>query len=371
MADTPADDSYFGPELWQGVLAYQGVHGLAVNGGVDDPTLRMMQLEACDYPDHPTTETDPTEKWKLFGTWWGKKNLTYRFMSYSQNSGLSLYHQRFAFRSAFNTWAAQTQLTFTLITSGTPDIQIHFWPRGNPPAGWEDFGASSTVAYGLAPTPDRAKAALGYIGALFRIERSIAGAPRKKRERIGKKQSKPIVEQFFPWCDEQWPSLLEDTPIYDGVRYSRNQRVGLQRFLEDGRLPIHNNISELNLRRQAVGRKNWLFVGSDDGAAANASFTSLLASCRMHGVEPWSYLRDIFCQLPEWPAHRMLELSPLKWTNTSTGEQTQKLLAANPYRRITWSSPAGAPSSSLAGRQYAIWRTDTLNCNHARMTNLP
>ncbi len=193
----------------------------------------------------------------------------------------------------------------------------------------------------MSSDPDRAKAALGYIGALFRIERSIAGAPRKKRERIRKKQSKPIVEQFFSWCDEQWPSLLEDTPIYDGVRYSRNQRVGLQRFLEDGRLPIHNNISELNLRRQAVGRKNWLFVGSDDGAAANASFTSLLASCRMHGVEPWGYLRDIFCLLPEWPAHRMLELSPLKWTNTSTAEQTQKLLAANPYRRITLVEPGG------------------------------
>jgi len=61
----------------------------------------------------------------------------------------------------------------------------------------------------------------------------------------------------------------------------------------------------------------------------------------MHGVEPWGYLRDIFCLLPEWPAHRMLELSPLKWTNTSTAEQTQKLLAANPYRRITLVEPGG------------------------------
>ncbi|HMR06254.1 MAG TPA: IS66 family transposase [Polyangiaceae bacterium] len=187
----------------------------------------------------------------------------------------------------------------------------------------------------MSSDPERAKVALGHIGALFRIERSIATAPRKKRERIRKKQSKPIVSAFFSWCDEQWPTLLENTPIYDGVRYCRNQREGLQRFLDDGRLPLHNNISELNLRRQAIGRKNWLFVGSDDGAAANAAFTSLLASSRMHNVEPWAYLRDIFCLLPQWPEHRLLELAPLNWQQTSAREDVTALLAANPYRQIT------------------------------------
>jgi transposase len=187
----------------------------------------------------------------------------------------------------------------------------------------------------LESDPDRSKQALGYIGALFRIERSIKTAPRKKRERIREKHSRPIVEAFYSWCDEQWPSLLQDAPIYDGVRYARNQRVGLQRFLEDGRLPLHNNDSELNLRRQAVGRKNWLFVGSDDGARANAVFTSLLASCRMVGVEPWSYLRDILCLLPRWPAHRLLELAPVAWTATQQRSDVQALLESDPFRRVT------------------------------------
>ena len=111
--------------------------------------------------------------------------------------------------------------------------------------------------------------------------------------------------------------------------------MGLQRFLDDGRLPIHNNISELNLRRQAIGRKNWLFVGSEDGANSNAAFTSLLASCRMHGVEPWGYLRDLFCLLPDWPAHRLLELSPLRWKETSASVEAQQLLNANVYRAVT------------------------------------
>jgi transposase len=187
----------------------------------------------------------------------------------------------------------------------------------------------------LESDPERAKQALGYIGALFRIERSIKTAPRKKRERIRDKHSQPIVEAFYSWCDAQWPALLEDSPIYDGVRYARNQRVGLQRFLEDGRLPLHNNDSELNLRRQAIGRKNWLFVGSDDGARANAVFTSLLASCRMLGVEPWSYLRDILCLLPRWQAHRLLEIVPVNWSATSQRDDVRALLAADPYRTAT------------------------------------
>jgi hypothetical protein len=62
-------------------------------------------------------------------------------------------------------------------------------------------------------------------------------------------------------------------------------------------------MSELELRREAVGRKNWLFVGSDDAGAVNALFTSLLASCQLFAIEPWSYLRDVFCLLPQWPKH--------------------------------------------------------------------
>ena len=117
--------------------------------------------------------------------------------------------------------------------------------------------------------------------------------------------------------------------------YARNQRKGLKRFLEDGRLPLHNSVSERELRRQAVGRKNWLFVGSDDGARANAAFTCLLASCRMHGIEPWSYLRDLLCLLPEWPAHRVLKLAPAHWASTSSTEEVRAKLEADPYRQLT------------------------------------
>jgi hypothetical protein len=187
----------------------------------------------------------------------------------------------------------------------------------------------------LGSDPERAKVALGFIGALFRIERTLADSPRKKKEAIREKRSRPIVDAFYSWCDAEAGTVLDDTPISDGIRYARNQRVGLSRFIDDGRLPIHNNLSELALRREAVGRKNWLFVGSDEGGAVNATFTSLLASCRLCGVEPWAYLRDVFCLLPRWPEHRLLELAPFFWGKTRELDEVQVLLAANPFRALT------------------------------------
>lgn len=188
----------------------------------------------------------------------------------------------------------------------------------------------------MGSDPVRAKDALGLIGALFRIERSIAESPRKKREQVRAKRSAPIVERFLSWCDGEFSQLLEDTPIYDGVRYARNQRQGLSRFLSDGRLPLDNNVSERELRRQAVGRKNWTFLGSDDGGRVNSVFTSLLASCRMLDVEPWSYLRDLLCLLPRWPQHRLLELAPVNWSATMARADVQRTLGLDPYRLLTF-----------------------------------
>jgi hypothetical protein len=191
----------------------------------------------------------------------------------------------------------------------------------------------------MGSDPERAKVALMLMAALFQIERSLVDAPRKKRESIRNKRSRPIVERFFDWCDAQASTVLDDTPIAAGIRYARNQRVGLSRFLEGGRLPVHNNISELNLRRQAVGRKNWLFVGSDEGGAVNAAFTSLLASCRLHDLEPWSYMRDILCLLPSWPVHRVLELAPVNWPTTREREDVRKTLELNCFRTLTLLAP--------------------------------
>ncbi len=181
----------------------------------------------------------------------------------------------------------------------------------------------------------RAHAALGIINELFRIERESSTAPPGKRRSLRDRQSRPLVERFFAWCDAEAERVLDDTPIARAIGYARNQRVALQRFIEDARLPIHNNASENALRRQRVGENNWTFLGSDDGGAVNAGFVSLLATCRLHGIEPWAYLRDLLCLLPSWPARRVLELSPAHWQQTREQQDTQQRLAANIFRRVT------------------------------------
>lgn len=187
----------------------------------------------------------------------------------------------------------------------------------------------------MSSDPTRARTALDLIGMLFRIERTLTDTPRKKKEAFRQKRSKPIVESFLSWCDAEANHVLDDTPISDGIRYARNQRVGLARFLEDGRLPIHNNMSELNLRREAIGRKNWLFVGNDEGGEVNATFTTLLASCQLCKVEPWTYLRDVLCLLPQWPESNVIELSPIEWHRTRARDDVRRKLEANQFRRAT------------------------------------
>jgi transposase len=190
---------------------------------------------------------------------------------------------------------------------------------------------------------ERVRDALACIQALFLIERQIDRAPPAERRRVRQERSKPIVEKFFAWCAANRDQALDGSPLADAIRYATNQQDALQRFLDDPRLPIHNNLSELHLRRQAVGRKNWLFVGSADGAEVNTLFVSLLASCAMHRIEPWAYLRDLFCLLPGWPITKVLALAPVNWPATRQQPGVQDKLAANIFRTVT-----------LADRQRAV-----------------
>jgi hypothetical protein len=187
----------------------------------------------------------------------------------------------------------------------------------------------------LGSEPERAREALALIGALFAIERTLVGAAPAHRVAVRREQSGPLVARFFTWCDELADYVLDDTPLAAAVRYARNQRGALMRFLDDARLPLDNNVSERALRRQVLGRKNWLFVGSDEAAAVNTTFVSLLASCQLHGLEPWAYLRDLFCVLPDWPQRRVSELAPVHWQETLQQPDTQERLAINPFRSAT------------------------------------
>lgn len=187
----------------------------------------------------------------------------------------------------------------------------------------------------ISTDQQRALLAIGYIRKIYEVDRQLRDLSAQDRQKERVARCGPIVEEFYKWADATALEALPQSPIGKAITYARNQRQALTRFLEDGRLRLDNNWSERELRREAVGRKNWLFVGSDAGAEWNATFVSLIASCQLHDIEPWAYLRDILCLLPSWPHHRVLELAPKYWKQTLEQEHTQKLLAANPFRKIS------------------------------------
>jgi transposase len=197
---------------------------------------------------------------------------------------------------------------------------------------------------------ERARRGLSFIQALFMLERQYATAPPDEKLRRRQRETKPILEAFFRFCDEEALNVVDETPIAKAIGYARNQRAALSRFLEDGRLPVHNNWSENALRREALGRKNWLFLGSDEGGAVNATFVSLLASCQMHGLEPVGYLRDLLCLLPTWPVNRVLELAPMNWAATIATTDVREQLDGNVFRKVALGVLTPADAAPAASR---------------------
>jgi transposase len=188
----------------------------------------------------------------------------------------------------------------------------------------------------LTTDSERANTALGLIAQLYLIDRESIDMPLEVRTRERAARAGPVLDALLAWVDQQALEVLPESPIGKAVTYTRNQRVALSRFLGDGRLRLDNNRSERELRREAVGRKNWLFVGSDEGAKWNATFVSLIASCQQHKLEPWAYLRDLFCLVPDWPQTRLLELTPKHWRQTLQQPHAQQQLAANRLRAISF-----------------------------------
>jgi hypothetical protein len=170
----------------------------------------------------------------------------------------------------------------------------------------------------LASDKTRATIGVGFINKLFEIEREIAKLPPDKKLAIRRQRAGPITEALDTWRRDQLASgdVHDGTPIRRALNYLGNHWSALTRFLTDGKIPIHNNRSELELRRLVVGRANWLFVGSDDSAEWTCTFASLIASCELHRLDPEAYLRDLFRLLPTWPQTRFLELAPKNWAAT-------------------------------------------------------
>lgn len=162
----------------------------------------------------------------------------------------------------------------------------------------------------------RAALPLSLIGRLFEVEREADEQQVDETERLRRRHtlSRPLTEQVGRWVADTYSREWPKSPLAQACRYAINQWKPLLRFLEDARLPLHNNASELRLREIAVGRKHYLFAGSDAGAERAACVYTLVATCVLAGVDPWAWLADVLEKLAQgWPQRRLEELLPPMW----------------------------------------------------------
>jgi len=140
--------------------------------------------------------------------------------------------------------------------------------------------------------------AIKYCGALFKIEKEIENLTPIERKKERQKRSKPILDAFWKWIDENNKGVLPGSKLSSAFTYALNQKEGLMNFLLDGNIPISNNLAENSIRPFTVGRRNWLFSGSPDGATASALVYSVVETAKANGLNPYKYLLYILKYLP-------------------------------------------------------------------------
>jgi transposase len=159
--------------------------------------------------------------------------------------------------------------------------------------------------------------ALAYIRLLYDIEDQAKHTSSAERARMRQERAAPLLVKFRSWLVSQQAvnggPVLPKSPMGQAITYALNQWAALTVYLLDGDLSIDNNVSENALRRIALGRKNWLFCGSDNGGATAAILFSFIATCQRHGVDPLAYLRDVLTRIAALPISRLAELLPDRW----------------------------------------------------------
>ena len=128
-------------------------------------------------------------------------------------------------------------------------------------------------------------------------------------------QAKPVVHQFFAWVDAQFESqgLLPSSPLTAAMAYVRERRAALEVYLSDPEVPIDTNHLERALRVVPMGRRNWLFCWTELGAKYVGIAQSLIATCRLHDIDPYTYLVDVLQRVGQHPAVNVAQLTPRLW----------------------------------------------------------
>ena len=148
------------------------------------------------------------------------------------------------------------------------------------------------------------------IGTLYDIEREIRGRSPEERKQVRQARARPILEAMHTWLEASYQKLSRKSDVAQAMHYALSRWTALTRFCEDGQIEIDNNAAERALRVVALGRKNFLFAGSDAGGERAAALYSLLGSAKLNGLDPEAYLREVLTRLADYSVNRISELLP-------------------------------------------------------------
>jgi transposase len=163
-----------------------------------------------------------------------------------------------------------------------------------------------------------AEEALRRIGELYDIEKAIRGEPPDVRKAVRQHSSTRKVEALWLWLDDNLKRLPQKSGTAEAIRYALSRWKSLCRFLEDSTIEIDNNAAERAIRPIALGRKNWLFAGSDKGGERAAAILSLIETAKLNGLDPEAYLREVLTRIADHPINRIDELLPWNVAAPST-----------------------------------------------------
>ena len=176
-----------------------------------------------------------------------------------------------------------------------------------------DIATNAKRGSKAAPISPMALEAVKRIDALFDVEREINGLSADQRLAHRREDSQSLVEELHGWLQTERAKLSRSSPVAEATDYMLKRWIGFTSFLEDGRICLTNNAAERALRGFALGRKSWLFAGSDRGADRAAFMATLIMTAKLNDIDPQAWLADVLANIADTPISRLEQLLPWNW----------------------------------------------------------